>query len=189
MIPRFLRGVEESLIALLLVAMTLLVTIEVILRYGFSSGLLWIQELTLLLAAYLVLLGAAYGVKKGAHIGMDMAVRRLAPRWRRMAGVLAVLLCLLYCGLFIAGSWDYLAKIKRFGIELEDLPVPQWLAHGVLLVGFGLLVIRFLELLWKIINKRAEGVLIADEAADAVDAVDAVDDVETEGESRKGGPE
>jgi len=182
MIPRFLRGVEESLIALLLVAMTLLVTIEVILRYGFSSGLLWIQELTLLLAAYLVLLGAAYGVKKGAHIGMDMAVRR-------MAGVLAVLLCLLYCGLFIAGSWDYLAKIKRFGIELEDLPVPQWLAHGVLLVGFGLLVIRFLELLWKIINKRAEGVLIADEAADAVDAVDAVDDVETEGESRKGGPE
>ncbi|MBT5037250.1 MAG: TRAP transporter small permease, partial [Rhodospirillaceae bacterium] len=52
MIPRFLRGVEESVIALLLVAMTLLVTLEVILRYGFSSGFLWIQELTLLLAAW-----------------------------------------------------------------------------------------------------------------------------------------
>ncbi|MBT5778791.1 MAG: TRAP transporter small permease [Rhodospirillaceae bacterium] len=168
MIPRFLRGVEESVIALLLVAMTLLVTLEVILRYGFSSGFLWIQELTLLLAAWLVLLGAAYGVKKGAHIGMDMAVRRLPPRWRRAAGMLAVLLCLLYCALFIAGSWQYLAKIKQFGIELEDLPLPQWLAHGVLLLGFALLVFRFLEVGWKILGRRAEGVLLADEASEAV---------------------
>ena len=64
MIPRLLAGVEESIIALLLAAMTLLVIVEVILRYGFSSGLLWIQELTLLLAAWLVLTGAGAGNKK-----------------------------------------------------------------------------------------------------------------------------
>ena len=61
MISRILAGAEESVIAFLLAAMTLLVIVEVILRYGFSSGLLWIQELTLLLAAWLVLVGAAYG--------------------------------------------------------------------------------------------------------------------------------
>ncbi|MDP7344949.1 MAG: TRAP transporter small permease subunit [Alphaproteobacteria bacterium] len=168
MIPRLLAGVEESIIALLLAAMTLLVIVEVILRYGFSSGLLWIQELTLLLAAWLVLTGAAYGVKKGSHIGMDMAVRRLRPLWRRRAGALAALLCLLYCALFLAGSWEYLVKIKHFGIAMEDLPVPLWLAHGILLPGFLLLAFRFSQLLWKIIHKRADGILLGDEAADAL---------------------
>jgi len=165
---RILAGVEESVIALLLSVMTLLVIIEVILRYGFSTGLLWIQELTLLLAAWLVLVGAAYGVKKGAHIGMGLAVRRLPLAWRRRAGALAALLCLAYCALFLAGSWEYLAKIKRFGIELEDLPVPQWLAHGILVPGFLLLAFRFAQLLWNILHKRADGLLIADEASEAL---------------------
>lgn len=168
MISRILAGVEESVIALLLATMTLLVIVEVILRYGFSTGLLWIQELTLLLAAWLVLVGAAFGVKKGAHIGMDIAVRRLPLTWRRRAGALAALLCLAYCALFLAGSWEYLAKIKHFGIALEDLPVPQWVAHGILLLGFLLLAFRFVQLLWKILNKRADGILIADEATDAL---------------------
>ena len=168
MISRILVGVEESVIALLLAVMTLLVIVEVVLRYGFSSGLLWIQELTLLLAAWLVLVGAAYGVKKGAHIGMDMAVRRLPLAWRRRAGALAALLCIAYCAFFFAGSWDYLAKIKRFGIALEDLPVPQWVAHGILLPGFVLLAFRFAQLLWKIAHKRADGILVADEAREAL---------------------
>jgi C4-dicarboxylate transporter DctQ subunit len=165
---RLLAKLEEQLIALLLAAMTLLVIVEVILRYGFSSGLLWIQELTLLLAAWLVLVGAAYGVKKGAHIGMDMAVRRLPPSWRRRAGMLAALLCLAYCAFFLAGSWSYLGKIKRFGIEMEDLPVPLWLAHGILVPGFLLLAFRFLQLLWRIYRKQADGILVSDEAGDAL---------------------
>ncbi len=168
MIPRFFAKLEENLVALLLAAMTLLVIVEVILRYGFSSGLLWIQELTLLLAAWLVLVGAAYGVKKGAHIGMDMAVRRLALPWRRRAGMVAALLCLAYCAFLLAGSWEYLSKIKRFGIEMEDLPVPLWLAHGILLPGFLLLAFRFVQLLWRIQTKRADGILVADEAGDAL---------------------
>ncbi len=81
---------------------------------------------------------------------------------------MAALLCLLYCALFLVGSWEYLAKIKRFGIAMEDLPVPLWLAHGILLPGFLLLAFRFSQLLWKIIHKRADGILLGDEARDAL---------------------
>jgi len=46
--------------------------------------------------------------------------------------------------------------------------VPQWVAHGIFLPGFLLFAFRFVQLLWKILNKRADGILIADEASDAL---------------------
>ena len=47
MLMRMLNRAEEGVISLLLVAMTLLVFIEVVMRFGFDSGFLWAQELTL----------------------------------------------------------------------------------------------------------------------------------------------
>lgn len=157
MFLRVLNGVEEAVIALLLVATTLLVFLEVVLRFGFDTGFMWSQELTLHMSAWFVLFGASYGLKTGSHIGVDAFVR-LLPRWaQRLVAALAVVLSLVYCGLFLYGSWVYLEKMHLIGIELEDLPIPAWLAHGMLLVGFALLSIRLLELLWRIATDRAAG--------------------------------
>jgi len=46
-----LHKAEEAIISLLLVSMTLLVFIEVVLRFGFGTGFSWGQELTLHLSA------------------------------------------------------------------------------------------------------------------------------------------
>ena len=45
---------------------------NVIARYAFNANILWALELTVFLFAWLVLLGASYAVKKGAHLGVDM---------------------------------------------------------------------------------------------------------------------
>jgi len=153
--------------------MTLLVFVEVILRFGFNTGFLWAEELTLNLSAWLVLFGASYGVKIGAHIGVDALVRQLPSRVRRIVGLLAVLLCLFYCSLFLYGSWVYLTKLYRIGIELEDLPVPKWLAHAILVIGFALLTLRFLELLVRIARGEADGFQHADEAQAALKELEA----------------
>ncbi len=165
---RLIKRLEEGIIAFLLVAMTLLVFVDVVLRFGFNTGLIWAQELTLHIAAWLVLFGASYCLKVGAHIGVDVFVKLLPPGPRRRVGLLAVALCLAYCGLLIYGAWGYLATIFRIGIPMEDLPVPLWLAHGMLLVGFALLALRCLELLWKLAKGRIDTILLRDEAAMAL---------------------
>lgn len=71
--------IEEGILSLLLVAMTLLVFAEVVARFGFNAGIHWAQEATLLMAGWFVLFGASYGVKVGAHIGVDVFVKML-PR-------------------------------------------------------------------------------------------------------------
>ncbi|ROR34539.1 TRAP transporter small permease [Inmirania thermothiophila] len=165
---RVLNRIEEAVIALLLVATTLLVFVDVVLRFGFGTGWLWSQELTLHLSAWFVLFGASYGVKVGAHIGVDALVRVLPRRARRAASAVAVAAALVYCGLFLAGSWIYLGKMFRIGIEMEDLPVPLWVAHGILLVGFALLALRLLQLLWRVLRGEAEGFRFADEAEESL---------------------
>ena len=65
---RAVNEIEETMIALLLGGMTIITFINVVLRYGFGTGLIWGLELTTFLFAWLVLFGVSYGVKVTASI-------------------------------------------------------------------------------------------------------------------------
>lgn len=177
MLARFINRLEEGVISLLLVAMTLIVTYEIIIRLmapilldmGFLPDVMWTEELTMILSAWMVLLGASYGVKVGSHIGVDAVVRLLPDKTRRLVSLAAVALCLVYCGVFLYGAWDTLVLAWEIDIELEDLPIPEWAAESILLIGFVLLFIRFAELGWAIFKGEATGFHLADEAREALE--------------------
>jgi C4-dicarboxylate transporter DctQ subunit len=160
--------IEEAILSLLLVAMTLLVFAEVVARFGFNAGIHWAQEATLLLSGWFVLFGASYGVKVGAHIGVDVFVKMLPRGIHRAVTVFAILLCLGYCVLFLVGGWEYVMKMKMIGIELEDIPIPKWTVSTILIIGFVLLIIRFIQLGWKVIKGEADGFHFADEAEESM---------------------
>ena len=148
--------------------MTLLVFAEVVARFGFNAGIHWAQEVTLLMSGWFVLFGASYGIKVGSHIGVDVFVKMLPRDVHRVVTMLAIVLCLAYCGMMLYGSWIYLGKMKMIGIELEDLPVPKWIPMSVLVIGFSLLIVRLLNLLWGVIRNKADGFHLADEAEESM---------------------
>lgn len=168
MLARIINKLEEGIISLLLASMTILVFIEVVLRFGFNTGVLWAEELTLLLSAWMVLFGASYGVKVGSHIGVDALIKTLPRKAARVVGAVAVIAALVYCGIYLKGSFVYLEKMKSIGIEMEDLPVQRWQAHGILVIGFVLLAVRLLTLLWKIITGEAQGFHRTSEAEESL---------------------
>jgi len=169
MFLRFINRAEEAIICILLVLTTLLVFVDVVMRFGFNTGFMWSQELTLHMSAWMVLFGASYGLKVGSHIGMDAFVKLFPSTGRRILTAIAAILALIYCGLIFYGSWIYLKKMHLIGIELEDIPVPAWLAHSLLLFGFLFLIIRLLMILWSVITGKAEGFKHADEAKDSME--------------------
>jgi len=168
MFSRIINSIEESIIAILLATMTLLVFFEVVLRFGFGIGLMWSQELTLTISAWMVLFGVSYGIKVGSHIGVDALVKIMPPTTRRIISGISVIACLVYCSLFIKGAWVYLSKMHLIGIELEDMPIPKWIAHSILLIGMILIAIRLLILLWNIFIGKADGFKLADEAKESM---------------------
>lgn len=194
MLSKISKSFEESFISLLLVGMTLLVFAEVIARFLFNIGFLWMEEVTLTLGAWFVLFGASYGVKVGAHIGVDAFVQALPEKVRKVTALAAVTICLCYCSLFIYGSWTYLAKMYSIAITMEDVYLPQvfielfnedtlwdvfrvdaeeplmplWISQSILLIGFVLLFYRFFQLFIQVISGKADGFKFADEAEESM---------------------
>ncbi|WP_135076631.1 TRAP transporter small permease [Terasakiella sp. SH-1] len=211
MVANFTRQLEEGVLSFLLVFMTLLVFVEVVLRFGFNTGIHWAQEVTLHASAWFVLFGVSYGVKVGAHIGVDAVVRLLSPQTKRIVSIIAVLLCLVYCALILSGAWVYLAKVYKIGLFMEDTPtpgiflwlipedlwwdvfkidpeeplLPMWFAHGPLLIGFILLAYRFIEVLKKLITGEWTDLHMADEAKEALEEAGIDTDIISEEEEAK----
>ncbi len=152
MCSNLFNRLEELFIAFLLVAMTLVTFSQFIARSVFNSGVVWAMELSTYLFAWLVLFGASYGVRVGAHIGIDAMVKLLPSPWQRTVTIIALLVCLAYCVIFFIGGTNYVYKIYQTGWRSIDLPIPQWLPYSILPLGLALLFWRFAQTLFKIIK-------------------------------------
>ncbi len=184
---------EECLIAFLLVFMTLLVFLDVVMRFGFGTGFLWTQELTLYTSAWFVLFGISYGLKVGAHIGVDAVLQLVPPNVQKVLSALAAFFCICYCFLFMYGSWVYLNKVYMIGITVEDLRFPMWfvdtlpdsiieawqidledpllplwMPQSILMFGMGLFSIRLIQLFVNIITGKTSGFHHIDEAEESL---------------------
>jgi C4-dicarboxylate transporter DctQ subunit len=167
-VSRLIGRLEESVIAFLLAAMTLLTFAQVVLRYVFNSGFVWALEASTYLFGWLVLFGMSYGVKVGSHIGVDALVK-LLPLWgRRAAGLFAALLCMVYAAILFKGSLDYVEKMHIIGVEAEDLPIERWILLLILPIGFAMLFFRLAQVAWRIWSGRQTGFTLANEAAETV---------------------
>ncbi len=144
---RVINEIEETAIAIILGLMTIITFINVVLRYGFNTGLIWGLEVTLFLFAWLVLFGMSYAVKITAHLGVDAVLNLLSPKARKIMALIAVTLCIVYAFLMFKGAWDYWANfanlpqtdgrwlptgfqdkfLGRAWYETNDIPVPEWL--------------------------------------------------------------
>jgi C4-dicarboxylate transporter DctQ subunit len=140
---------------------------QVVARYVFNYSFVWAVELTGVLFAWLIFIGMSYGLRAGAHIGVDSLVKAVGPRVARAMGLAASLLCLAYASIVAVGGYQYVSKIHDVGILMQDLPVAQWIPRVILPIGFTILGLRFLQVLWRLV-KGQNASLLGDEAKDAL---------------------
>ena len=152
MIPRVvIRAIEWLLIALLGV-MVVLVFGNVVLRYGFNSGIVFSEEVSRFVFMWLTLLGALVAMHDGAHLGMNSVIAAL-PIWgQRVARFVSDGLMLGCCVLLAHGTW------KQVVLAMDDhspvTGVPMGLVFSGLLVtsvGIGLLLAQSL---WRQLSGR-----------------------------------
>ncbi len=168
---KFLDHFEEYFVASLLALMTIVTSVNVFYRYVLEASIGWAFELTTFLFAALIFVGASWGFKLGAHIGVDAVVKLLSPARQRVAAIIAVLCCILYAGIVLYGGTVYVYKMYDIGIMSQDIHwLPQWMPRFVLPLGYALILYRMLQLLRDVITGRRTTFNLADEAKDAIDA-------------------
>jgi TRAP-type C4-dicarboxylate transport system permease small subunit len=173
-----LDRLEETLIAALIAAATLIIFIAVLHRYGLSSlgslvlwskaegydglaasaravfdvlnaiRLTWAQELCIYLFVWMAKFGAAYGVRTGIHVGVDILVNRLPDQWRRRT-----ILFSLFCGAAFTAFVGWLGlrlvvHLAHYGQTSAVLEAPMWLIYLCLPLGSFLMCFRFLQAAW-----------------------------------------
>ncbi len=115
-------------VAWLTLIMVLVTFVVVVLRYFLDTGWIWLQELTVWMHAMVFLLGAAYTLRAGDHVRVDVFYRRMSDRgqaWVDLAGVL--LLLLPFCGFLMWTASGYVADawLRHEGSrEAGGLPYP-----------------------------------------------------------------
>ena len=96
----------DGVIAACMLVMVLLVFGNVVLRYGFNSGITVSEELSRWLFVWLTFLGALIGLREHAHLGTDALVGRLGPRGKKVCLFISHALMLVICWMLFRGSLE-----------------------------------------------------------------------------------
>lgn len=162
MIHRFLNGscrLLEVVMAVCLAVMVVLVFGNVLLRYGFNSGITLSEELSRWLFVWMTFLGAIVALKEHGHLGTDMLVRRLGPVGKKFCLGLSQVLMLFVCCLLFQGSYKQ-AKVNLDSTSAVMEASMAWLyLPGILFAVFGGLMIA-IELVRLLTGKVSEQDLV-----------------------------
>ncbi len=193
--PKAIARMEENILAFLLTFITLLSFVQVILRYGFHSGIGGALELTSIVFAWLILFGMSYGIRTSTHLGVDIFIRMLPPKAFKAVAIFGALATVLYAVILISADWlvifggktnggavTYWSKMFQIDLGLEDVKYPswfyeplgldervkRWIAYLILPIGLSLLAYRSIQAMVDIIKGKRELIIAGHEAEELV---------------------
>ena len=132
---RIVEGYFQLLRLLCVVCLALMVILvfgNVVLRYGFNTGITVSEELSRWLFVYVTFLGAIVAMREHAHLGVDSLVRRLPPIGKKVCLVVSQLLMLFATWLFLQGSWVQTNINLKNSAPVSGLPVGIVYAAGII---------------------------------------------------------
>jgi len=99
------RWIELALAALMF-GMVAMVFGNVVLRYGFNSGITVSEELSRVFFVWLTFIGAIVAMRDGAHLGMSNVVERMSRRGKLISAGICQLLIIMCSGMLVWGTWS-----------------------------------------------------------------------------------
>lgn len=134
-----LRKCTDALMATCLAVMALAVFVNVVLRYGFGSGIAASEELSRLLFVWMVFIGATAAYPRGEHMAFTSLLLPLRerPRALRAMTVLIRLAVIASCALLAWGAWQQVvvgmdSSSVVLGYPVALLPLPALLCAGAI---------------------------------------------------------
>ncbi|WP_051235908.1 TRAP transporter small permease [Ottowia thiooxydans] len=146
-------AVLRWLIVLCVGAMVVLVFGNVVLRYGFNSGISISEEAARYFFVWLTFLGAVVAMYDHAHLGVDTLVSRLPVMGKKFCAVLSDVFMLGCCVLLLIGSWKQTLFNMDNAAPVSGVPVG--VMHAAAVVSSVGLIIVITSHLMRVLSGRA----------------------------------
>jgi len=156
---KFLDKLEEWLIASLMAAATILIFVAVLHRYlsglpipGLQDYLIqlntsWAQEACIYMFVWMAKFGAAYGVRTGIHVGVDVLINRMDTPWRNKFIVFGLLAGATFTAIIGTLGANFVHHMSQTDQTSADLEMPMWIVYLAVPLGSYLMCFRFLQVL------------------------------------------
>ncbi len=145
-LERFLEGIEKTALIVLLCVMIGLSFLQVVLRAGFSTGLLWADVFLRHLVLWVGFLGAVVAVSQNKHFAMDVILNFFPRKLQRAVQVMIDFFALAVLYLLSRSAIRFFQDDAQSGailFHLREFAVPSAWMNAIIPAAFALLGVHF----------------------------------------------
>jgi TRAP-type C4-dicarboxylate transport system permease small subunit len=153
--PFWVKAIEKAsewsgyISALAILVSTLIIVHQVSVRYFLGIPAVWQIETSMYLLLVTSFIGAAYGLKHDAHVGIDMVVSKFAPRFQKRLRIVTSALGILLCAVVGWRAWHLWWEATSNGWKSETiLSTPLMIPYFILPLGMLLITLQFLVIIY-----------------------------------------
>ncbi|MDD3570239.1 MAG: TRAP transporter small permease [Lachnospiraceae bacterium] len=141
----FLDNFEGYCCIVTLAAMSIVVFIQVVFRFLVKSSLPWSEELSRYLLVWTAFLGGAYGVRQGAHIGVEAFVLLLPKTLQKVLSIFIMLASIVLCVVIAKYGFAIVQTQLSRGQLSPAMRIPMGYMYAAIPVGMIFFIIRFVQ--------------------------------------------
>lgn len=133
---RILEKLQRIILVVSSIFVVLIMCAVVLLRYVFKSDLFGIEEIVVIAAFWLYLIGSSYGVYEKSHVTADIIPQLLSPGMQKILTLVIHITMFVLCVIF---SWWAIGMV---GYSIQEMPrttglrIPIFLSQSSVLVGY-----------------------------------------------------
>ena len=142
---KILITLEEAVMAFGLLSASLILFINIIMRYLFSAGLHWAEEFVRFAIMWIVFLGSSAVARKGEHLSVSAVVDSAGPKTAKILTLFNYLITIAFTGFMAVYGWELTMKFKKMGQLSPSLMLPVYLIYISIPLGGALMTIRFFQ--------------------------------------------
>lgn len=135
---------------------SLLLFVNVVLRYWFLAPISWAEELTLYIMAWIVFVGSSVAIRTRGHIAIDLLPLALSPAGRHRLAIFTAVVMLMFFAAFFYYSGQHTLRVRTTGQVTPVMQAPMWLAYLAMPVGSALMFLRTCQLIVRLLRESTK---------------------------------
>lgn len=166
----FLSEASGYISGFLILASSLIIIYQVLIRYFIGASTIWQTELSIYLLIFATFVGAAYGLKHDSHVGIDIVSEMLSPKLRAILKIITSFASMILTIILAWKGWVMWHEAWTNGWHSSTVwGPPLSYPYFILPLGMSLVTLQFLVIIYEEINKLRTGRINEDEKKDEID--------------------
>ena len=150
------RHLEEYVMAFLLITLTLVMLLQIVMRYIFGHALSWPEELCRYCFVYITFFTLGFCVRRGSMLRLDILQSVLPAKvWQGLQYVVSVV-SLVFFGWMFYQALSLQKAIMRTSRTSAALGIPYTYIYLATVLGFGLALLRSLQMTLRLFRGTGE---------------------------------